>query len=295
MSEEKNKTTNVTATDDETVSAASPEAETQTERIASIDTSAPQALETSVSATDATDPQSSHGLVWKPYAVAAVVILLMGTVLLFALEQQGRTNTSFFNGITSMFAGPAATVNGLPVSRADFNRNFEQVLRDIQMQGFGGQLDAAMEASLREQAIQSLINAELLKQAADAAGVVVSAEAIDDRFADIESGNGGPEQLAARMAEFGITMEQLRRDIERELAIQEHLNATLDLDTLMISDEELNETYEQILAGNPGAEIPPLIEIRDMLAEQMLGEKQQQVVGEYIETLRVAADIVINI
>ncbi len=294
MSEENNKPTNVNS-GEETVTTVPTSEDTPSDELVSTTHAVPVVLETTSDVADAAPASQSQGLVWKPYAVAAVVILVMGAVLLFALEQQGRTNTAFFSSITKMFAGPAATVNGLPVSRVDFDRNFDQVLRDIEMQGFGGQLDPAMEASLREQAIQSLINAELLKQAADAGGIVISQEAVDARFAEIESGNGGPEQLTARMAEFGITMEQLRRDIERELAIQEHLNATLELDTLSVTDDELNETYEQILAANPDAEIPPLAEIRDMLSEQMLGEKQQQVVGEYIETLRATAEIVINV
>lgn len=248
-----------------------------------------------VSEENLTKTATSKTVTIKPYLVAAGVVIIMGLVLLFALEQQGRVQTGLFGNIDSLLAGPAATVNGVAVSRDDFDRNFEQVLREVEMQGFAGQLDPAMEASLREQAVQSLINAELLKQAAEAAGATVSTEEIEARLAEIEAGNGGAEELAARMLEFGITMEQLQIDIEREILIQNHLNSVLNLEAITITDEELEETYNQILVANEGTEIPPLSEVSAMLADQLLNDKQQQVVGEYIDTLRAEADIVINV
>jgi len=232
---------------------------------------------------------------WKPYAIAAAVIILMGVALLFVMEQQGRTNTSYFSGFTKMMAGPAATVNGVAIKRTDFDRNFEQVMREVAAQGFGAELDPTMEATLKEQAVQSLINAELLAQAAVAAGMTVEAEAIEARMAEIEAGNNGPEELAIRMAEFGITMEQLRSDVERELLIQAHLNEVLNLESLTVSDEEVAEVYEQIVEANAGAEIPPLAEVSDLVRNQIIGDRQQQLVGEYIDELRQTATIVINV
>lgn len=247
------------------------------------------------SAANSESQEGSRAFPIKPYLVAVVVIAIMGVVLLFALEQQGRVQTGLFGNASSLFAGPAAKVNGVAISQEDFDRNFEQVLREVEAQGFAGDLAPEMESTLREQAVQSLINAELLKQAAEASGVSVSAEEIEARMAEIESGNGGAEELAARMAEFGITMEQLQTDIEREILIQNHLNNELDLENIAVTDEELEQTYTEISEANAGTEIPPLEEIRDVLYNQLLSEKQQQVVGEYIDGLRAEADIEINV
>jgi FKBP-type peptidyl-prolyl cis-trans isomerase (trigger factor) len=260
-------------------------------------TSQPAAPEAVVAATTAplATATEQRRLAWKPYLWAAVAVLVMGVGLAFVLEQQGRINTSYFTPITKLLEGPAATVNGAPITRDDFDRNFEQVMLEVEAQGFTAELDPEMEATLKEQAIQSLVNAELLKQAAKEAGVTADSEALEARLAEIETGNGGAEQLAARMAEFGITMEQLRIDVENELIIQTHLNNELDLESVVVTDEEIAEVYNQVALENAGTEIPPLTEVTDLLRNQILSERQQQLVGEYIETLRQAAEIVINV
>lgn len=234
-------------------------------------------------------------IAWKPYALAIIVVAMMGAGLLFLLEQQGRTNTTYFSGITKMMEGPAASVNGVAIPRNDFDRNFAQVMREVEAQGFGTELAPEMEATLKEQAIQSLVNAELLKQAAEEAGISTTDEQLQARMAEIETGNGGPEQLAARMAEFGVTMEQLQIDVKRELLIEAHLEAAVDLESIVVTDEEVAEVYNQVALENAGTEIPPLAEVIDLLRDQIVNERQQQLIGAYIETLRQAAEIEINV
>lgn len=255
----------------------------------------PIKTETEVAPTAEASPVTTAGIDMKPYFWAVIAIAVIGVGLLFALEKQGRVNTSFFGGATTSMSGPAATVNGVEISRINFDRNFEQALNEARAQGAPEQMDESMLATLREQAVQSLINAELLKQAAEEAGISISDSEVDERITEIENNNNGPEGLATAMAEFGLTMEELRDDIRRESLILAHLDAELGLQSLSVGDEELSEIYAQILEANEGQEIPPLNDIREMLESQILAERQQQIVGEYIEELRQTADIQINV
>jgi len=255
----------------------------------SIKTETEEASTTDASAT------AAAGMDMKPYFWAVIAIAVIGVGLLFALEKQGRVSTNFFGGTTTSVSGPAATVNGVGISYEDFERNYDQVVQNAQAQGAPDVLDETMVTSFRRDAIESLVNAELLYQVAEGAGAVASDSDIDNRITLLEERNNGPEGLATLMAEFDLTMEKLREDIRREMTIMNHLEATLDLESVTVSDEELIEIYEQIVAENPDQVIPPFAEIRDALEPGVREERQQQLIGAYIEELRQSADIQINV
>jgi hypothetical protein len=235
-------------------------------------------------------------IMWKPYAIAGALILVIGVVLLYGLEKQGRVDSNIFGSISEIFAGPVAVVNGEPISRKDFNRSYNQVIRELQMQGFDPSADSDMIANLQDQTMQSLISSTLLVQAASRAEISISNEQVDERFSEIEEGNGGPEELARRIAEFGLSKKDLRRDIRKELAIQAHLNDIFDMDVIDISDEEVQLVYDEIVASNPGLEVPPLDdEVKSILAQQLRNDRRQTLIGDYIETMRVEAVIEIRL
>jgi len=227
---------------------------------------------------------------FKAYGAMVLGIVAIAGGLLFVLEKEGRTSTGVFSGIiTKMEAGkPAATVNDAEISMSDFKSSFNQLL---QMSGDQGAAvaDPAVVTQLRTQAIETLINAELLRQAAIEAGMTASAEDIQARFTEIQEGLGGAEMLAARMAEFGVTEASLRRDIENEFLIQSLFDATIPSGDLSATEEELSALYTQ--AGGAEAGLPPMSEIKDQIEAQIIFDKEQKLIGEFIEELRANADI----
>jgi hypothetical protein len=239
---------------------------------------------------------TSAPIVWKPYAIAGVVILVIGVVLLYGLEKQGRVDSNIFGSISEIFAGPVAVVNGESIPRKDFNRSYTQVIRELQMQGFDPSADPDMVTNLQDQTVQSLISSALLIQAANRSNISISNEQVDERLAEIEEANGGSEELVRRIAEFGLSMKDLRRDIKKELLIQAHLNDVFDMDVIDISNEEIELVYNEIVASNPGLEVPPLDdEVRSILAQQLRNDRRQNLISDYIETMRVEAVIEVRL
>jgi SurA N-terminal domain len=222
----------------------------------------------------------------KRYALVGVIVLIMGIGLLYTLERQGRVATGFFGDVSENVA--AAIVNGEKISKRDLDSSVSQMLQMAEAQGTNT-ADADVQAQYRTDAMETLINGELLRQAAINEGMKASNEAIDARLEEIEMGAGGKEALAAKMEEFGISEAVLRRDIENEILITALFDAKFPTDDMVVDEAEIKEVYEQ--AGGEEAGLPPIEEVSDQVAEQVKVNRQQTMVSEYIAQLREAAEI----
>ena len=224
------------------------------------------------------------------YLVTFLVVLVIGLGLIFVLERDGRISTGVFSGITENMKAnsPAAKVNGVTIPRSEFDSSVNQLVEIAKAQG-ADVTDPIIIDQFNAQAIDTLINGELLRQEAMKKGMEASSEEIDTRYSEISENLGGEEVLATRMAEFGITKEDLRRDIENEILIQGLFESELADDEAEITDEEVLDFYN--LAGGAEAGLPPMEEISEQIKEQIKLDRQQQQIGEYIDQLRTEADI----
>jgi hypothetical protein len=243
-------------------------------------------------AAPATGARTSKQALW--YALAFIVVLLIGGGVWFMMEKEGRVATGVFSGITSYMKSTeaVATVNGTSISMLDFESTLRQLTVNTAGQGVDVN-DPTIVAELRTQAIESLVNTEVLRQKAEASNVTVTDEDIQARYAQIETGLGGAEGLAARMAELGVTDEMLRRDIRNDILIQTHLEASIDRSGVTVTDEEIQSLYDQATAG--GADVPPLAEVREQVEMQIRSEKEQSLVAKYVDELRGQAAVEVKI
>ena len=227
------------------------------------------------------------------YGIAALVILIMGTGLVYALEQQGRIHTGVFDAIERIInpAPLAAKVNGTGITLADYEKNLVQLNNATTQQGQDTKNESVVK-QIKTQAIDVLVNTELLRQEAKKNGTKVTNDDIDKRYQEIVTSIGGEEKLAAKMTELGITTESLRKDIEGEILIQGHLATAVDTSSIKITDEDIKGAYAQI-SGTAGAgvKVPPLEEIKTQLEAQLKTNKEQELVNAYITKLREGAKI----
>ncbi len=257
----------------------------------SSDTSTP--AETVAESTTEINPTASKKQFLMQYGIAALVVLVIGAGLAYALEQQGRINTGVFDAIGSVIkpAPLAAKVNGTGISLADYDKNLAQLNNAAVQQG----ADIANESIAKEiktQAIDVLVNTELLRQEARKGGAEVTEADIDKRYQEIVTSIGGEEKLAAKMTELGITTESLRKDIEGEILIQGHLATAVDTSSIKVTEDDLKAAYAQISGtAATGVTVPPLTEIKTQLETQLKTNKEQELVNAYITTLREGATI----
>ncbi len=225
-----------------------------------------------------------------PTIIAGIVALaLIGGGVWYYLEQTGKTSTGVFSGLTELSKPTSvATVNGVPITRVDYDNNVRQLTEGATAQGLD-MTDVAVTSEISTQALDTLVNTELLVQAAVAAGVTVDEGAVDERLAAITEDLGGPEAFAARVTELGLTDEMVRRDIGRELTIQDFLTQKVGEIEITVTDEEVQQLYDSV-GGEEGGN-PPLADIRDQVVAQAQFLKEQEFVQTYVEELRAEATI----
>ena len=182
---------------------------------------------------------------------------------------------------------PAVQVNGEIITKGDYQSSLEQLTNMTGSQGVD-LTDPQVIESLKTQTVDTLVNAELLRQAAVKEGLVASAEDIDTRFNEISDNLGGAEELEARMAEFGVTEAALRRDIENEFLIQQLFDLKV-FTNIEVTDAEVQQLYDQAVSG--GTELPPIEEIKEAAIVEIRNQKAQPLINEYIQELRDAATI----
>jgi hypothetical protein len=226
----------------------------------------------------------------KQYGVAFFVVALMGGALVYMLEEQGRLDTKIVSTVKGwVMPTPAAVlVNGEKIPLSVYEKNKEQFTQAAMQQGLDTTSDE-VQSQIREQALEVIVNTELLAQAAVAAGVVVTSEQADARYKEIESLQGGAEQLQARMAELGISEEDLARDIRQEILIQTHLETAVDTTGIEVTEEEIKTLYDSL--GGPSVDLPPLTEIRAQIEQELRFGKEQDRIAAYIDSLREKAEI----
>ncbi|MFN3188424.1 MAG: SurA N-terminal domain-containing protein [Candidatus Paceibacteria bacterium] len=244
-------------------------------------------IETSQSSNDAT---TTKKVIVRNYAIATLVILLMGGGLWLVLESQGRVQTNYLGTFANQ--GPAAIVNGVEISREAYESNRRQVEDSARAQGVDV-TDPAIASEINAQAIETLINTEILRQEAEKLGITVLAEDVQARYDEIVLQVGGEAELAARMAELGVTEAGLRSDLEDELVIQMLFAQEANTAQVVVTDEEIMEVYTQVSAGQE--EEVPLAEVREVIETNIRLSKEQDLVATYIESLRADATIEIKI
>lgn len=264
--------------------------ETKTEVVTTEVTTAEVAAPVAAAATGIVPSTAAGSRVVKQYAIAGVIVLLMGVGLLYVLEEQGRVHTGVFATVTELIkpTPAAAVVNGVKIPMATYEKNRLQIEKNAEAQGLKV-ADEAVKAEINKQAIDVLVNTELLKQAAAKANIVVTQEQTDTRYQEIITSLGGEEALKAKMLELGITEESLQSDIKGEILIQGYLTQAVDLSKITIDEADIKKVYDQ--ANTPGAKLPPLAEVKTEIETQLKSTKEQELVNAHIETLRTDAKI----
>ena len=241
-----------------------------------------------------TNVSSKSTLPLKQYAIATVMIAIIGMVLWYGLEKQERVKTGVFDKIEGLVktTKPVATVNGVKISKEQYEKNREQIIASAKQQGLDVS-DTKVQSEIDTQAIDVLVNTELLRQAAKTAGVVVTPEQIESRYQEIVTTVGGVDELAQKMTELNVDENSLRSDIEGEILIKTYLADAVDISSIKIEESEIKTAYEN--ASSTGSNLPPLEEVAPQIEAQLKAVKEQDLIKIFIDNLKEKAEIEITI
>ncbi|MBP6924411.1 MAG: SurA N-terminal domain-containing protein [Candidatus Pacebacteria bacterium] len=231
----------------------------------------------------------------RKYTISAVVLVIVALVgLLYIMEEQGRINTGVFDKAGSLFAShkAIAKVNDGKVTQKQLETSISQISAGAAAQGMDT-TDPELATQIQSQAVEMLINTELLMQEAEVRDIEVTSADVDERINTLTEEVGGKEVLLERMKQFGIDDKTLRSDVRNELTIQALLDVVFAEKKTDITDEEVKAFYDA--AGGEGAGLPALEEVAEQIKEQIKSTKEQEQVTALIEELRGKATIEILI
>ena len=137
--------------------------------------------------------------------------------------------------------GNAVRVNGVEISNERFNAFYQEYRRPygINVAGRGDHLQRLTQ--LRKEAMDEMIEQELVRQAAEAKGIEVTGAEIDAALGEISEPFDKPDEFNRRIQSEGFTPDSYRQHVERMLAAKKYLD-DIRMSAATVSDEEL-ETY----------------------------------------------------
>jgi peptidyl-prolyl cis-trans isomerase SurA len=192
-----------------------------------------------------------------------------------------------------------AEVNGEEVTKEDFVPFYEASFQQAAMQAQASGEDPDEEA-LKEQAVDDLVDTELLAQEAESRGIEISDQDVDDELAALAEQNGmkSAEELLNAVEAQGLTEDQARSQIETQVLI-EQLVAD-ETGPIEPTDKELRALYEQARkqqeqSGQSGQEFPAFEKVRSQLVEQAKAQESGKVAETLVTDLREDAEITIHL
>lgn len=187
-----------------------------------------------------------------------------------------------------------ATVDGEVISQAAFERSATQIKNAFAAQGIDV-TSSDIEASIKEQAINTLVNRQLVLNAANKAGITATDEQVDAEYAAIVDNMGGEENLKATLEEGGATIEEFKRDLRSDILINSYLEQKLGTGEVTVTDEEVRAAYDASVGTAEEANMPSFEEVAELIRGQLTSQKQEELISAELDRLRAEADIEVTV
>jgi len=175
-------------------------------------------------------------------------------------------------------------VNGEEIVQATINERIVEAGQALISQGVNID-DPSVRSQIELQILEDTINYTLLKQGVIKAGTPNDSAKLEEVFQTFVVQAGGEDQLATQLQQAGLTEDAFRERLVEQLRIDAYIGANVAINDIVVSDEEISSFYDDATATG-GGEIPPLDEIRDQITQQLIQQKQQELVLLFIDTLR---------
>ncbi len=222
-----------------------------------------------------------------------VVVLVLAVLALGSYFVFGKNKIE----VPANNAAIAATVNGTIIPKAVYDAQLAKSIATYKEQGVDV-ADPAKLAQIKTQVLDNLIADELVNQGIVAAGIKITPEEVEKQFQTVLTQTGGADKLQAELIKNNLTEAQLRENISRQLTIQEYLSQNIDLASVTASEAEIAQFYADYSKAQKAADtkvvVPALKELSDQIKQQIIADKQQTLVTNFIASLRSKATVEIT-
>src|SRR5699024_4660292 len=172
-------------------------------------------------------------------------------------------------------------VNGSDVTGDRYNLAYLQTKAQLFQYG----QDTSDKDSVKDLALDALVEQELLEQDAQEKGVEVSEEEIESEFETIKSED--EDRFKDFLDEYHFTEESVKLQLSFAMLYDKYIET--EFPDIEVTEEELEETYNELKEQNE--ELADLEEIEDLLRTELTQQKEAEKMQERIEDLKGKADI----
>lgn len=183
--------------------------------------------------------------------------VLRNTLLTLALLA-----TSFAASAQGSYPGTAVRVNGKEISYQRFHGFYQEYQRShgVAIGARGDQLP--LLTRLRREAMDLMVEQELVRQAAEASGIEVADEEVDAAIAEIRGTfEETPEAFTRKLETEGYTEDGYREHVKRMIAAMQYLDG-IRASVAAVSDEELEAYYRD---NEDRLTLPEQVRVRHIL------------------------------
>jgi glycerophosphoryl diester phosphodiesterase len=186
--------------------------------------------------------------------------------------------------------GVVAIVNGIEISREAFDTELNYNLQEYQQQEV--ELSEEDLETLKQLVLDKLVNTALLVDAAKKAGFTPGTVDIDGEMASIIAQFQDQDQFEQALAAEGLSLDDYKELIGEYLMVQGLFEAELDIDSVMVNDDEVQEMLDMFLAqyGDEDADFD-VEDARAYFASTLREEKIDALIGDFIQELRQNSEI----
>lgn len=220
--------------------------------------------------------------------VLVLVVLAIAGYFVFGTNKTGSPT----NNVASV-----ATVNGVIISKATYDTQLANSIASYKTQGVDV-ADATKLSQIKTQVLDNLIGDELLNQEVVVAGIKITGEEVEKQFQVVLTQIGGADALKDALVKNNLTEAQLRENISKQLAIQVYLLQNIDTKSIIVNEAEIAQFYADYSKAQKDSgekTVLALKDLSDQIKQQLISDKQQTLVANFIASLRAKATVEITL
>jgi foldase protein PrsA len=217
-----------------------------------------------------------------------VLVLIVGAIAGFAVFGSKK------KGETAMTASstPVATVNGVDISEANFDTQLAAAITSLKGQGVDTTSTTSMQ-TIKQQVLDNMIATELVTQGVAKAGIKASDSDVEAQHAALVTQAGGQDKFNEQLTAANLTDAQLRANIASQLAIQTFLLQNISTSSATVTEAEMKQFYDDNTKGQ--TDVPKYADVKAQIEQQLVQQKQQALVNDFIAKLKAQATITTNL
>jgi hypothetical protein len=184
--------------------------------------------------------------------------------------------------------GAVAIVNGQKIARSLYNERYAQLSAAVASQGRSA-TTTEMQTLIKTQTLDNLTSEALLLEAAGKENIKADTTAVDTQFAKDKSGFTDATAFEKALTSQGFTDSSYKEALIRNNIIQQYLAKHIDIASVKATPAEVRALYDQSIVGSTN--VPPFAEVKAQVENQIIQQKQQQLISTFIQQLKASSTI----